>query len=129
MGTPLALALVTFVFGLSLGPKWLGFLQRRQFGKQLNPSEPAEHAHKAGTPTMGGIVFLVPGLTVISVYGLIARHWDVLIPVAVALAFGALGVVDGRHHNRHNMRDACRRHSGVPLVQCFPGTDVDGRCR
>ena len=43
---------------------------------------------------MGGIVFLVPGLTVISVYGLIAGHWDVLIPVAVALAFGALGVVD-----------------------------------
>ncbi len=43
---------------------------------------------------MGGIVFLVPGLTVISVYGLIAGHRDVLIPVAVALAFGALGVVD-----------------------------------
>ena len=82
------------MFGFALGPRWLAFLQQRQFGKQLNPSEPEEHAHKAGTPTMGGIVFLIPVMTVISAYCLHAGVWDVLIPLGVALAFGTLGIVD-----------------------------------
>src|SRR6184192_3652580 len=42
-----------------LGPKFIEYLRRREFGQHIREEGPAGHAVKAGTPTMGGIVLFM----------------------------------------------------------------------
>jgi phospho-N-acetylmuramoyl-pentapeptide-transferase len=85
---------LSFALGTAIGPHWLRFLRERRFGKQLNPSEPSEHAHKAGTPVMGGIVFLVPVLFVTIGVIWTTDAWVLLVPLGVGAAFAAIGTID-----------------------------------
>jgi len=41
-----------------LSPKFIAFLQRREFGQFIREEGPAKHHVKAGTPTMGGIIIV-----------------------------------------------------------------------
>jgi phospho-N-acetylmuramoyl-pentapeptide-transferase len=91
----LVLALVACGLGLAFGPRWLRFLKAREMGKQLNPSEPEEHAHKAGTPTMGGVIFLAPVFAVSLAFQVMAG-WQtaLLVPLGVAFVCALLGAAD-----------------------------------
>ncbi|MBI3970994.1 MAG: phospho-N-acetylmuramoyl-pentapeptide-transferase [Chloroflexi bacterium] len=95
MAYALALAIVSFGLGVAFGPIWLRFLKAHRMGKQLNPSEPAEHAHKEGTPTMGGVVFLAP-IFVVTLLALVLAtgRLIMLVPLAVAAACAGIGAVD-----------------------------------
>lgn len=89
------LALLAFSLGAAFGPLWLRFLTRRQMGKALNPSEPEEHAHKEGTPTMGGVVFLLPICAItLTAQVLVTGRLIMLLPLAVAGACASLGLLD-----------------------------------
>ncbi|MGH2350306.1 MAG: hypothetical protein ACRDJN_01670, partial [Chloroflexota bacterium] len=95
MASSLALALVAFGLGVAFGPRWLRFLKARELGKQLNPSEPAEHAHKEGTPTMGGVVFIAPIIAVTLAFQVLFNgQLLLLLPLALATGCAALGVAD-----------------------------------
>lgn len=100
MLTSSLLALVAFGLGIGIGPSWLRYLKSQQLGKQLNPSEvnpdnPAEHAGKEGTPTLGGMVFIAPIVAVTLVF-LVFRtgRLIMLLPVALTLGLAALGAYD-----------------------------------
>ena len=85
--SPRCLALVAFGLGMAFGPRWLRFLKTREMGKQLNPSEPEEHAHKEGTPTMGGVVFFFPVVAVTLAFQVLAGgQTRLLLPLLVACA-------------------------------------------
>src|SRR5438132_109955 len=75
-----------------LGPKFIEFLRRREFGQHIREEGPAGHAVKAGTPTMGGIVLFVA----VSIPFLILSKFDrasmAVFGTAVASAF--LGFLD-----------------------------------
>jgi phospho-N-acetylmuramoyl-pentapeptide-transferase len=91
----IVLALVAYGLGMAYGPPWLRFLKSRDLGKQLNPSEPEEHAPKEGTPTMGGAVFLAPVIAVTLAFQVIAGGQTILLlPLLVAGACAALGAAD-----------------------------------
>jgi phospho-N-acetylmuramoyl-pentapeptide-transferase len=93
--TSLALALVAFGLGVAFGPRWLRFLKTSEMGKQLNPSEPEEHAHKEGTPTMGGVVFFFPFVAVTLAFQVLAGgQTRLLLPLLIACALAILGAVD-----------------------------------
>src|SRR5947209_20207415 len=44
---------------LFLGPKFIAFLRRNQFGQNIREEGPPGHQAKAGTPTIGGILIFV----------------------------------------------------------------------
>jgi phospho-N-acetylmuramoyl-pentapeptide-transferase len=91
----LVLAVIAFGLGVTFGPRWLRFLVRWNLGKQLNPSEPEEHAAKEGTPTMGGVIFLAPILAVAVAFRVLARgEWLLLLPLAIAAGCAILGAAD-----------------------------------
>ena len=85
--------MLSFACGAVIGPRWLAYASTWA-GKQLNPSEPSEHAHKAGTPTMGGVVFLVPTLAIS--LGVVATSGDpaLLVPLGVGITLAILGAID-----------------------------------
>ena len=56
----LALAAVSFLLTVVWGQPLINELKRRGIGKKIHIEEPGVHQVKTGTPTMGGILFLVP---------------------------------------------------------------------
>ena len=93
---------IAFILSLSLGMCVIPMLRRLKFGQEIREIGPAWHASKAGTPTMGGIIFIaaaVASLVITCLWGLIAGKdsggfIDLLLVVLLSLAFGLIGFVD-----------------------------------
>ncbi|MEE0944488.1 MAG: phospho-N-acetylmuramoyl-pentapeptide-transferase [Clostridia bacterium] len=86
--------LVAFLVTVIIMPVLIPYLRRLKFGQQILEEGPKWHEKKSGTPTMGGIGFIVGiGIAVICA---ILRSFDVklLMMAAVSLGFGAIGFLD-----------------------------------
>ncbi len=102
METPLALALSTLGFMLAViwGGPLIRLLRHFKIGKLIRVEEPGMHITKMGTPTMGGVMFILPVamvtilLNAAKVIGLDVLGRSVLLPVLVMLGFGLLGAID-----------------------------------
>ena len=71
MAYALALGAVSFIIAVIWGRPLIGFLKRRGIGKQIRIDQPGHHQFKTGTPTMGGILFVVPVLLITGVLNII----------------------------------------------------------
>ncbi len=92
-----ALAAITaLVIALILGRRVIRWLQRQQIGEQVRVGAAAgavDHTHKAGTPTMGGVIILMAILGSTLLWGAIAEVYVWLIMLATAW-MGAFGFAD-----------------------------------
>ena len=98
--------LASLVTSLVLGPALIPLLTRLKLGQRIRVDGPRAHLAKAGTPTMGGVIFLAAAAaSIIFVLGpgapLVAggqRQVADVVPAFVALAvtigFAAIGFVD-----------------------------------
>jgi phospho-N-acetylmuramoyl-pentapeptide-transferase len=116
---PFALALGTVSFFLAViwGPPLIRLLRGWRVGKQIRVELPTTHQTKMGTPTMGGLMILVPVALITIVLNLanflsgfdagkaILAYFrfeegstligkSILLPLLVMAAFGALGAID-----------------------------------
>lgn len=99
---PFALSLGAFTFLLVTiwGAPFIEILRRLKIGKNIREGMPGEHYKKRGTPTMGGILILVPmiGITLgLNIAALIQEGitgQSILIPLTVLGGFGFLGAYD-----------------------------------
>jgi len=83
---------VSLVITILLGPMMIPFLTRLKVGQSIREEGPQSHFKKAGTPTMGGIMFITAVMLTSFLMG--GRHGEVLCAVLVMLAFGAIGFWD-----------------------------------
>ncbi len=87
----LALA-ASFAVAALIGPVLISWLRYLKFGQTIREDGPKRHLVKSGTPTMGGIIFLVPFVVVTLV--LAGGSDAALLFVATVLLFGLIGLVD-----------------------------------
>jgi phospho-N-acetylmuramoyl-pentapeptide-transferase len=83
---------VALVVTLAIGPRFIEFLRRNEFGQHIREEGPQHHFAKQGTPTMGGLLILFAatvGFLPVSHYRLQA-----LTVLFAALACGAIGFLD-----------------------------------
>lgn len=89
------LAILAFTVGLAvtvaLGPAVIPALRRLRVGQQIRSDGPLRHLAKAGTPTMGGVIFLA-GTALATI--LLAPRSLPLAVLAVSLGYGVLGFAD-----------------------------------
>ena len=116
---PFALALGTVSFFLAViwGPSLIQLLRRWRIGKEIRVELPTSHQSKMGTPTMGGLMFLIP-VIVLTVFMNFANFLSgfeagkaflaffdfeegstligksILLPLLVMVGFGILGAID-----------------------------------
>ena len=57
--------LISFVISLVLGPIVIPFLRRLKMGQTERELGVQSHLKKNGTPTMGGVIFLIATITVL----------------------------------------------------------------
>jgi phospho-N-acetylmuramoyl-pentapeptide-transferase len=72
MGEVLIAGTAALLICIFLSPKFIAFLQQREFGQFIREEGPAKHHVKAGTPTMGGIIIVFS----ISIPFLILSEYD-----------------------------------------------------
>ena len=91
--TILAAFAVTALLGLAVIP----MLRAMKAGQSIREIGPAWHNTKAGTPTMGGIMFIAAALVCVVVGGwtaMAAGTYEHLMVLGFSLVFGAIGFVD-----------------------------------
>ncbi len=99
----LALGLASFLFAVVWGTPLIQYLRRRQIGEAIRIDGPQTHISKAGTPTMGGLMILVP-TTVFCSLLIMPRYPSLALPLAMLIFAGALGVMDDLMKQRQKAR-------------------------
>jgi len=100
--TALALSLAGLVFMMTViwGGPLLRSLRHFRIGKQIRVDEPDKHFVKMGTPTMGGVMIIIPVvlitvlLNAASLIGMRILGQSVLVPLIAMLSFAVLGAID-----------------------------------
>jgi phospho-N-acetylmuramoyl-pentapeptide-transferase len=98
----LALALAGFSFMLTViwGEPLLRILRYLKIGESIRVDGPQGHISKLGTPTMGGVLFILPVLLITillnaaSLLGLTLLGRSIFLPIGTMIVFGLLGGVD-----------------------------------
>ena len=84
--------LVSFALSLVLGPIVIPFLRKLKMGQTERKEGVQSHLKKAGTPTMGGIIFLLSTVVTSLLY---VKDYPKIIPVLfLTLGFGIIGFLD-----------------------------------
>jgi phospho-N-acetylmuramoyl-pentapeptide-transferase len=100
MANALVLGAVSFVLAVIWGYPLINFLRRKGIGKQIRIDQPGRHQVKTGTPTMGGILFVVPvliitgALNIVNVLGMNAIGQSTLLLFFSLGAHSTLGAID-----------------------------------
>lgn len=88
------------LFSLILTPLFIRFQKKRQIGQKIRIDGPQSHTIKSGTPTMGGIVFIISAIISYIIVSLVKfyRHdvfsYEGIFVVSVFILCGIIGFVD-----------------------------------
>jgi len=83
---------VVFILTLISGVLLIPVLEKLKFGQIIRDDGPQSHLSKTGTPTIGGIIFLLP---VALIGGFFSAKFHEILPVLITtLFFGAVGFAD-----------------------------------
>ena len=94
--------LVAFAITALAGPVFIPWLKKLKFGQEIREEGPAWHQKKSGTPTMGGLMFILGiAIAVVSSYfitalsgGSTVNDAKAIIVLLASVGFGAIGFAD-----------------------------------
>ena len=93
--TGLSLAfMVPFFLTVELCKICIPLLQKLKFGQFIREEGPKSHQSKAGTPTMGGITFLLAILISTIIYIVAYKKYILLPGLGMTMGFGIVGFLD-----------------------------------
>ena len=105
-----------FILSLITGLAIVPLFKRLNFGQSVSKLISKRHLQKEGTPTMGGVIFIIPViLSIILLYlrGSMNISYNLIIVIFVFLAYGFLGFLDDflkvKFHN----------NNGISLISKF----------
>lgn len=84
--------IIAFLLSVALGPVIIPFLRKLKFGQTVRDDGPQSHLKKNGTPTMGGLIFLISVIVTSCIY---VKDYPQIIPILfVTVGFGVIGFLD-----------------------------------
>ncbi len=106
---------------LLLGMFTIPMLRRLKFGQEIREIGPSWHAAKSGTPTMGGVIFIISSaaaLIITCLWGFLVggrsgSFTELLIVELLSLSFGVIGFIDDY------IKVVKKRNLGLTAVQKF----------
>jgi phospho-N-acetylmuramoyl-pentapeptide-transferase len=114
----LAIGGLTFLVTVIWGDPFIAILRRLHIGKRVRVEIADVHSDKIGTPTMGGLLILIPvllvtvGLNLVNLIGpnITITGRSILVPLAVLVYYGGLGALD----DWEGVRDETPVGLGIP---------------
>ena len=87
--------LLAFAFTAVLVPITIPLLKRMKFGQSIREEGPESHMAKTGTPTMGGLTYLIPTILLAFVaLFFVDDIYKMLVLIIVTIGFGLIGFID-----------------------------------
>ncbi|MGB1288722.1 MAG: phospho-N-acetylmuramoyl-pentapeptide-transferase [Aggregatilineales bacterium] len=116
----LSAGMVTFLLAIIWGDPFVEILKRLKVGKQIRVELQDMHGAKIGTPTMGGIMIIIPAVLVsvaLNIASIVqtGAGASVFLPVGVLLGFAILGFIDDRE--------------GIRMSRGIRGEGISGRTK
>ena len=87
---------IAFLFVTAFGKWYIPWLERQNASQQIK-DEVKQHTGKNGTPTMGGVMFILADILVVMTLGfpgMLHGHYEHFFVLLFALIFGAIGLLD-----------------------------------
>lgn len=85
--------LVAFLISLLQGPILIPLLHKFKFGQNIREEGPKSHKAKSGTPTMGGIIFILS--SVITIFVVLRKPgYEIGLAIFAFIGFGVIGLID-----------------------------------
>lgn len=119
----LGLTSLSFILAVIWGPPLLRILRHYNIGKVIRIEGPERHFSKMGTPTMGGVMIILPVLLVtvlmnaVSLIGPTVLGRSILLPMGVLVFYATLGMIDDWEGIRGRRRGLGMRARTKFLVQ------------
>lgn len=85
--------LISFFISLLLGPIFIPALKILKFGQNIREEGPKSHQKKAGTPAMGGLIFIVAIAITLLVFER-SYSMEIIVPLLSLVGFGFIGFLD-----------------------------------
>ena len=88
---------LAFVFSTAFGKFYVPWLRRVKAGQEIKENGPTWHMNKSGTPTMGGVMFILAAILVcltVCFEGMLRGEFVNVFIVIFACVFGAIGFLD-----------------------------------
>ncbi|MDT3995458.1 phospho-N-acetylmuramoyl-pentapeptide-transferase, partial [Mammaliicoccus fleurettii] len=89
------LPVIAFLLTLILVPVLIPTLKKLKFGQSIREEGPKSHMKKTGTPTMGGLTFLLATIvvTIIALF-YVEQVGPLILLLFVTIGFGLIGFID-----------------------------------
>ncbi len=81
----------SFVLAIIAGPLLIPILKRLKFGQRVRDDGPQSHLKKEGTPTIGGLIFLIPAIIVSLSF---SKDKDMYLALITTTLYGLIGFMD-----------------------------------
>ncbi len=100
MSIPLTLGTLSFLLSVIWGAPLIRWLRDHRVGKQIRVEGPSSHQVKMGTPTMGGLMIVIPVIVitvVLNIFNLLGATIigrSILVPLFTMVGFAFLGGYD-----------------------------------
>lgn len=112
--------LVAFLISILIGPMLISMLHKLKFGQSIREDGPKSHQKKAGTPTMGGIIFILA--TIISMIFVIKNpNSETVIALYAFIAFAAIGSIDDMLKIIHKKNEGLKSYQKMILLLIVSG--------
>lgn len=92
--TEIILMLISFVVTAIIATIFIPVLKKKKVGQIVREEGVEEHLKKNGTPTMGGIFFILSVTIILVIYSIYTKQYLILLPVISSLCFGIVGFID-----------------------------------
>ena len=89
--------LIALLFATAFGKQYIPWLKKQKAGQQIREDGPTWHQSKSGTPTMGGVIFILAtalGILTVGFEGMLKGNYVHLSVFVFALVFGGIGFLD-----------------------------------
>ena len=89
--------LISLLFATAFGKYYIPWLRKQKAGQQIREDGPTWHQSKSGTPTMGGVIFILAtalGILTVGFEGMLKGNYVHLSVFVFALVFGGIGFLD-----------------------------------
>ena len=84
--------IIALISGIIIAPPAISFFRTLKFGQEIRDEGPDWHAKKSGTPTMGGMIFIIAGaMGALIISG---KDLETAMLVFLSVSFGVVGFVD-----------------------------------
>lgn len=96
IATTITILAISFFISVILAPFLIPILRRLKFGQSIREEGPKSHMKKAGTPTMGGIIFLISIIATTVIVGNLINVFttQTVVMLLVLCGFGLIGFLD-----------------------------------